>query len=201
MRAAAWNQNRNWSAFDMFRRLTFALVAIVFAASFRPAAAQRPYRVPDIHNEVTRGYTDKELVQEKKLLNDKSKSITWESLPLIQFPRDWSMQGSPVFWEALLGDKYRESQRKFAAADKRFVDAKLKDKSFSGTVRITRKEPGGKEFTIYSNEPSRPKWTDKFAPHEFAVSWPAYFCQWQAESDRSFHVGEDVDIAGKIEDL
>jgi hypothetical protein len=201
MPAAAWNQKRNWSVFDMFRRLALVLVAIVFATLVRHAAAQRPYRVPDLHNEVTRGYTDKELVQEKKLLNDKSKPLTWQSLPLIQFPRDWSMQGSPVFWEALKGDEYRESQRKFAAADKRFVDAKLKGKSFAGTVRITRKEPTGKEFTIYANEPSRPQWTDKFAPHEFAVTWPAYFCQWQAESDQSFHVGEDVAVVGKIEDL
>lgn len=38
-------------------------------------------------------------------------------------------------------------------------------------------------------------------PHAFAMFWPPYFCQWQADSDLDFHVGENVDIVGKIEDL
>ncbi len=186
----------------MFRRLKPVIFVIIFATSVRHATAQRSgYRARDILKDLDRGYTDEELVNEKNLLAvDKSRAITWEALPLIEFPRRYFLPDSVR--EKLGDDKFRELQRsKIEAAQKRFVDAKLKDRTFSGTVRIARKEQNGKEYTIFSNEPSRPKPTDQFILRAFSQIWPAYFCQWQSDSDRGFKVGENVDIIGKIEDL
>jgi hypothetical protein len=186
----------------MFRRLKLVIFVIIFATSLRHAAAQNfGYRGRDIQKILARGYTDEELVDEKKLLNiDKSRTIAWEDLPLIEFPRRYFLPDST---RVKLGDeKFRELQQsKIEAAQKRFVDAKLKDRTFSGTVRIARKEQNGKEYTIYSKEPSRPRPKDQFILRAFGQIWPAYFCQWQSDSDPGFKVGENVDIIGKIEDL
>jgi hypothetical protein len=182
----------------MFRRQNLLIVVIIFATSARHATAQSSgYRPRDILKNMARGYTDEELLSEKKLLLDKSRTITWESLPLIEFPRTVSL---PDSLRKRLGDeKFRELQQSYIeTARKRFVDAKLKDRTFSGTVRIARKEQNGKEYTIYSKEPSRAKLN---APYAFAGIWPAYFCQWQSDSARGFKVGENVDIIGKIADL
>ena len=186
----------------MFRRLKLVIFVIIIATSVRHATAQRSgYRVRDIEKNLLRGYTEEDLVKEKKLLAvDKSRMITWEALPLIEFPRFVFLPDST---RAKLGDdKFRELQQsKIEAAQKRFVDAKLKDRTFSGTVRIGRKEQNGEKYTIYSKESSRPNWTGQYSPHPIAGIWPAYFCQWQSDSDRDFKVGEDVVIIGKIEDL
>jgi hypothetical protein len=181
----------------MFRRLRPVIFVTIFATSVRHATAQRSY-FRDPEKTILRGYTDEELVNEKKLLNvDKSQAITWEELPLIEFPRYVFL---PDSLRVKLGDeKFRELQQsKIEAAQKRFIDAKLKDRTFSGTVRIARKEQNGKEYTIYSKEPSR---SNMNAPYAFEGIMPAYFCQWQADSDRGFKVGENVDIVGRIEDL
>jgi len=182
----------------MFRRLKLVIFVIIFATSVRHATAQRGYRAGAILKYLDRGYTDEQLVNEKKLLAvNKSRAITWEDLPLIQFPRYVFL---PDSMRVKLGDeKFRELQQsKIEAAQKRFVDAKLKDRTFSGTVRIGRKEQKGTEYTIYSQEPKR---FNTNVPYAFEGIMPAYFCQWQADSDRGFKVGENVDIIGKIEDL
>ena len=181
----------------MFQRLRLVIFVIIFATSVRNAAAQRGY-FRDPERTFLRGYTDRELVNEKKLLAvDKSRAITWEALPLIEFPRYVFLPDST---RVKLGDdKFRELQQsKIEAAQKRFVDAKLKDRTFSGTVRIARKDQKGKEYTIYSKEPKR---FNTNVPYACEGIMPAYLCQWQSDSDRGFKVGEDIDIVGKIEDL
>ena len=180
----------------MFRRLEPVLFVTIFATCVQHAIAQKT-TLRDIERNSLRGYTDEELQNEKKLLRDKSRAITWESLPLIEYPRFVFL---PDWLHAKLGDdKFRELQQsKIEDARKRFVDAKLKDRTFSGTVRIARKEQKGKEFTIYSNQPSRLR---AIAPYAFKGLLPLYFCQWQSDSDRGFKVGENIDIIGKIEDL
>ena len=77
---------------------------------------------------------------EKRLLGNKSRSITWEALPFIEYPRARILPGSPEAW-ALVTPGKELPPNKFEAADKRFVEAKLKDRTFAGTVRIARKEP------------------------------------------------------------
>jgi hypothetical protein len=174
---------------------------MIVATSVRHAAAQTPKsRVRDMMRDIDRGYTGEELLKEKKLLFDKSRPITWEALPLIEFPRYVFLPETVL--KKLGPDKFRELQQsKIDEARKRFVDAKLKDRTFSGTVRIVRKEKTGEKYTIYAKEPSRPKWTGSSSPPAFAGIWPAYFCQWPADSARGFTVGENVDIIGKIENL
>jgi hypothetical protein len=186
----------------MFRRLILVIFVIIFATLVRHAAAQDfVFRGRDLEKIMALGYTKEELVEEKKLLAiDKSRTITWEDFPLIQLPRFVSVPDSVR--EKLADDKLREwQQSKVETAQKRFVDAKLKDRTFSGTVRIARKEQKAEKFTIYSKEPSRPKWTGHRSPPAFAGIWPTYFCQWQSDSNRDFKVGENVEIIGKIEDL
>jgi hypothetical protein len=75
--------------YRMFRRLKLVIFVVIFATSVRHATAQDfGYRGRDLEKILGRGYTDEQLVSEKKLLAvDKSRTITWEDLPLIQFPR------------------------------------------------------------------------------------------------------------------
>jgi hypothetical protein len=47
-----------------------------------------------MNRDSARGYTDKELIDEKNLLLDKSRAITWEWLPLIEFPHARPLPGS-----------------------------------------------------------------------------------------------------------
>jgi hypothetical protein len=187
----------------MFRRIKLALFMLLFATIVRHASAQRStIRGQDIEKDFARGFTDDELAAERKLLRDKSKTITWGFLPLIEYPRPRTLPDSEQLRAKLGDDKFRELQlSKMEAAVKRFVDANLKDRTFSGTVRIARKEPSGAMYTIYAKETSPAKDREHRAPYAVTLLWPAYLCQWQADSDRDFNVGEDADIVGKIEDL
>src|SRR6188474_2286092 len=82
----------------MFRRLKLAFFVLMLAALARHAAAQSPrVRAQNLLRDLDRGYTDKELIAEKKLLNDKSRAITWEALPLIELQRIRSLSVSPPF--------------------------------------------------------------------------------------------------------
>lgn len=190
-------------AVDMLRQLRAVIILILIASFARPAAAQNfGFRGRDFDKVLDRGYTDEELIAEKKLLLDKSKPITWEVLPLIEFPRRRSPPQSPQAPGQPVVAKFSElPQSKIDEAQKRFVDTKLKDRDFSGVVRIARIDPNGGAFTIYAKEPSRAWSKNLMWPHLSKTMWPVYLCQWQSESDRGFHVGENVDIVGKIEDL
>ncbi len=186
----------------MLRRLTPAIAALIVATTVRHAAAQRGDSVfREMQRDLARGYTDKELIDERKLLLEKSRKITWADLPLIEYPRARPLPASQQPPTEPVVAKFSElPQSKLEENQKCFVDTKLKNRTFSGTVRIARNEPNNGKFTIYAQEPLRPN-PDLVASHGFAVMWPRYFCQWQSASDRGFHVGENVDISGKIEDL
>jgi hypothetical protein len=186
----------------MFRRLKLAFFVLMLAALARHAAAQSPrVRAQNLLRDLDRGYTDKELIAEKKLLNDKSRAITWEALPLIELQRIRSLSVSPPFEVNPEDEQTRQlKKRRMETALKRFIDEKLKDRTFTGAVRIGRIEPNGEKYTIYAKEPARPN-SDLVVRHGFENLWPAYFCQCQSDSKRGFKVGENVDIIGKIEDL
>jgi hypothetical protein len=148
-----------------------------------------------------RGYTDKELIDERKLLLDKSQPITWKWLPLIEYPRARPLPASQQPPTEPVVAKFTEMPPSKIEADrKKFVDTKLKDRTFSGTVRIARNEPNAGKFTIYAKEPSRSN-LGRIAVPGVGMMWQPYLCQWQSDTDRGFHIGENVDIVGKIEDL
>src|SRR6187402_599762 len=94
----------------MFQRLKLVVFVIIFAAIGRHVAAQNfGYPNHELEMILGRGYTDEELVAEKKLLKDQSRGLTWESLPLIKFPRFVLLPNS---LRVKLGDdKFRELQQ------------------------------------------------------------------------------------------
>ncbi|HEX4415026.1 MAG TPA: hypothetical protein VH107_15425 [Lacipirellulaceae bacterium] len=100
----------------------------------RPAAAQNfGFRGRDFDKTVDRGYTDEELIAEKKLLLDKSRSITWEVLPFIEFPRRKPAPASQPLPGQPQVTKFSElPQSKIEAAQKTFVDTKLKGRVSGG---------------------------------------------------------------------
>jgi hypothetical protein len=186
----------------MLRNVTRIIAAVIFATLVRHAVAQEGTPAfQEMQRDLARGYTKKELIDEKKLLLDNSRTITWEWLPLIEYPRRRPLPALQPSDSKPVVAKFSElPPSKLEAAQEKFVDEKLKDRRFSGTVRIARNEPNGGKFTIYAQEPLRPN-PFLTPPHGFAMMWPRYFCQWESESDRGFHVGENADIVGKIEDL
>src|SRR4051794_18860008 len=95
----------------MIRRLKLVVLVIIFATSVRHAAAQDfGFRGRDFEKTLARGYTNEQLVAEKKLLAViKSQATPWENLPLIKFPRRYLLPDS--LRARLREDKFRELQQ------------------------------------------------------------------------------------------
>jgi hypothetical protein len=153
-----------------------------------PKAAEQLFR---------RGFTDADLVAEKKLLADKSKQFGWVDFPMLQFPRT-------LIFDKGAADRFGEqkahelSVKHLVDTQKRFIDSRLKGRTFAGQVRVGRidNSEGGKT-TVSGREPSRPG-NPKMG---MAFLLSPYDCQWDCDSADGFKVGVVVEIKGSILDL
>jgi hypothetical protein len=166
----------------------FARSAIAQSGADTPKGAEQLFR---------RGFTDADLVVEKKLLADKSKRFGWADFPLLQFPRTLISDGNAT---AMYGEQKSHdlSVKHLVEAQKKFVDTRLKGRTFAGQVRIGRIDnSNGGKTTVFGREPVRP--TSPKMGYFFLQS--PYDCQWDCDSAAEFKVGVVVEIKGSILDL
>jgi hypothetical protein len=173
-------------------------ILLLLLACVPSARAQSVPDTPKTAEQIfKRGFTDADLLAEKKLLADKSKQFGWADFPVLQFPRTliFDKGAADRFGE----QKAREmSVKHLVEQRKKFVATRLKGRTFVGQVRVGRidKSAGGKT-TVFGREPVRPEnpkmgLTYLLSPYE---------CQWECDSADGFLVGADVKIKGSILDL
>jgi hypothetical protein len=173
----------------LLRLLAYAASAIAQSVPDTPKTAEQFFK---------RGFIDADLVAEKKLLADKSKQFGWADFPMLQFPRKLIYDKGAV-------DKFGEQMahelfvKHLAEQQKKFVETRLKGRSFVGEVRIGRvdKSNGAKKLTVFGREPVRPENPNMGVAYILSP----YECQWDCDSADGFDVGLIVKIKGSILDL
>jgi hypothetical protein len=177
-----------------------SLVVLLLISACVPSAIGQS--VPDTPKTaeqfLKRGFIDADLAAEKKLLGDKSKQFGWADFPMLQFPRK-------LIFDKGAADRFGEQKaheltlKHLADQQKKFVETRLKGRSFAGEIRIGRVDnsAGVKKITVFGREPVRPEnpkmgLTYMLSPYE---------CQWDCENADGFKVGVVVKIKGSILDL
>jgi hypothetical protein len=175
------------------------VILLLLSASVLSAKAQSVPDTPQAVEQIfRRGFTDADLLAEKKLFGDKAKQFGWADFPLLQFPRR-------LIFDKGAADRFGEQKAQEMAVKhlveqrKKFIETRLKGRSFVGEVRIGRvgHSDGIKKITVFGREPVR------HANPKMGIAYilSPYECQWECDSADGFEVGVVVKIKGSILDL